>query len=259
MTVRQPHYASYPSLAGRSVFITGGGSGIGESLVRHFSEQGSRVAFVDVAVEASQALVESVAATGAPAPLFLQCDLRDVDGIKDALSIACQRNGHISVLCNNAGNDDRHRTEDVDVAYWDERMAVNLRHQFFTAQTVLAYMKETGAGSIINFGSITWMVGDADCPVYVTAKAAVYGMTRALAREFGPYGIRVNCMVPGWVMTERQQRLWLTPEGERQISERQCLPTRLQPSDIARMALFLAADDSAMCTSQQFIVDGGWV
>lgn len=259
MTIEQPRYATYPSLKGRSVFITGGGSGIGESLVRHFSHQGSRVTFVDVAVEASQALVESVAATGAASPLFIKCDLRDVDAIRAAVSVACQENGPVSVLCNNAGNDDRHRTEDVDPAYWDDRMAVNLRHQFFTAQAVLPHMKATGSGSIINFGSITWMVGDADCPVYVTAKAAVYGMTRALAREFGPFGIRINCMVPGWVMTERQQRLWLTPEGERQISERQCLQTRLQPSDIARMALFLAADDSAMCSSQQFIVDGGWV
>lgn len=259
MTIEQPRYANYPSLTGRSVFITGGGSGIGESLVRHFSDQGSRVAFVDVDVEASLALVESVAAVGAGPPLFMECDVRHVEAIRSAVSMASQENGPVSVLCNNAGNDDRHRTEDVDPAYWDDRMSVNLRHQFFAAQAVLSHMKAAGAGSIINFGSITWMVGDGDCPVYVTAKAAVYGMTRALAREFGPHGIRVNCMVPGWVMTERQQRLWLTPDGERQISERQCLPTRLQPSDIARMALFLAADDSAMCTSQQFIVDGGWV
>lgn len=259
MTIEQPRFATYPSLAGRSVFITGGGSGIGEGLVRHFSQQGAKVAFVDIAVEASHALVESVVATGAAAPLFMECDLRDIEAIRAAVARASEVNGPISVLCNNAGNDDRHRTEDVDPAYWDDRMAVNLRHQFFTAQAVLPQMKVAGVGSIINFGSITWMVGDADCPVYVTAKAAVYGMTRALAREFGPHGIRVNCMVPGWVMTERQQRLWLTPEGERQIAERQCLPTRLEPSDIARMALFLAADDSAMCSSQQFIVDGGWV
>lgn len=138
-------------------------------------------------------------------------------------------------------------------------MAVNLRHQFFAAQAVLPGMKTAGSGSIINLGSITWMVGDPDCPAYVTAKAAVHGMTRALAREFGPHNIRVNCLVPGWVMTPRQMRLWLTPEGERQIDERQCLRRRVQPSDIARMALFLAADDSAMCTSQEFIVDGGWV
>lgn len=253
------NYAAFPSLEGRSVFITGGGSGIGESLVRHFCAQGSRVAFVDIAEEAARRLTEEIAAQGGPSPLFIPCDLRNVEDLRAAVDRASRHNGPIQVLCNNAGNDDRHRTEDVTQAYWDDRMAVNLRHQFFAAQAVRPQMKAQGGGSIINFGSITWMVGDPDCPAYVTAKAAVYGMTRALARELGPERIRVNCMAPGWVMTERQVTLWLTPEGERQIAERQCLPDRLQPSDIARMALFLAADDSRMCTSQQFIVDGGWV
>jgi len=251
--------AVYASLKGRSVFITGGGSGIGESLVRHFAAQGSRVAFVDVAEDASRRVVDAVVAEGAVAPLFLPCDLRNIDDLRAAVAQAAEANGPIQVLCNNAGSDDRHQTEDVTVAYWDDRMAVNLRHQFFAAQAVRPFMKGLGGGSIINFGSITWMVGDPDCPAYVTAKAAIYGMTRALARELGPERIRVNCMVPGWVMTERQMRLWLTPAGEKQIEDRQCLPDRLQPSDIARMALFLAADDSRMCTSQQFIVDGGWV
>lgn len=252
-------YAIYPSLKGRSVFITGGGSGIGESLVRHFCAQGSRVAFVDMAAEPSRRLAAAIAAQGHPEPFFIACDLRNVEALQAAVEQARERNGPIQALCNNAGNDDRHQTADVSVAYWDDRMAVNLRHQFFAAQAVRPQMKALGGGSIINFGSITWMVGDPDCPAYVTAKAAVYGMTRALARELGPERIRVNCMVPGWVMTERQMRLWLTPAGERQIEERQCLPDRLQPSDIARMALFLAADDSRMCSSQQFIVDGGWV
>jgi NAD(P)-dependent dehydrogenase (short-subunit alcohol dehydrogenase family) len=251
--------AVYASLKGRSVFITGGGSGIGESLVRHFCAQGARVAFVDIAEEASKRLVQAIADDGDDAPLFIPCDLRNIEDLKAAIAQAVERNGPVQVLCNNAGSDDRHQTADVTTAYWDDRMAVNLRHQFFAAQAVRPYMKDLGGGSIINFGSITWMVGDPDCPAYVTAKAAVYGMTRALARELGPERIRVNCMVPGWVMTERQMRLWLTPAGERQIEERQCLPDRLQPSDIARMALFLAADDSRMCTSQQFIVDGGWV
>ncbi len=254
--IEQP--ATYPSLKGRSVFITGGGSGIGESLVRHFCAQGSRVAFVDLAEAASQALATELAATG-NAPLFIDCDLRDIDALRAAVAEAADANGPIGVLCNNAGNDDRHQTEAVTADYWDDRMAVNVRHQFFAAQAVRPYMQAQGGGSIINFGSITWMVGDADCPAYVTSKAAIWGMTRALAREFGPERIRVNCMVPGWVMTERQMRLWLDAAGERQIDERQCLPDRLQPSDIARMALFLAADDSRMCTSQQFIVDGGWV
>lgn len=259
MTADPQLFATYPSLAGRSVFITGGGSGIGESLVRHFCGQGSRVAFVDIAEEASRAVVESIKAQGASPPLFIPCDVRDVAALQAAILTACRHDGPIDVLCNNAGNDDRHQTDAVDLVYWDDRMAVNLRHQFFAAQAVVEHMKTNGGGSIINFGSITWMVGDGDCPAYVTAKAAIYGMTRALAREFGPHHVRVNCLVPGWVMTERQMRLWLTPEGERQIDERQCLPARLQPSDIARMALFLAADDSRMCTSQQFIVDGGWV
>ena len=259
MDSQSSNLAIYPSLKGKSVFVTGGGSGIGESLVRHFCAQGSRVAFVDVAEDASLKLVETIAGDGLPPPLFIPCDLRNIEALQEAVNEAAAQNGPIQVLCNNAGSDDRHQTEDVTVAYWDDRMAVNLRHQFFAAQAVRPQMREAGGGSIINFGSITWMVGDGDCPAYVTAKAAITGMTRALAREFGPERIRVNCMLPGWVMTERQMRLWLTPEGERQIEERQCLPDRLHAPDIARMALFLAADDSRMCTSQNFIVDGGWV
>lgn len=259
MTGEIENGAIYPSLKDRSVFITGGGSGIGESLVEHFCAQGSRVAFVDIAEEPSRRLAERISAQGDPAPHFITCDLRDIESLRKAIAEAAERNGPIRVLCNNAGNDDRHRTEDVSVDYWDDRMAVNVRHQFFAAQAVRPHMKAAGGGSIINFGSITWMVGDADCPAYVTSKAAITGMTRALAREFGPERIRVNCMIPGWVMTERQVRLWLNPEGERQIAERQCLPDRLHAPDIARMALFLAADDSRMCSSQQFIVDGGWV
>ncbi len=258
MTADIDHPAVYASLKGRSVFITGGGSGIGESLVRHFVAQGSKVAFVDVAEAPSRALVAELGSSGAT-PLFVPCDLRDIGALKAAVVTAVAANGPIDVLCNNAGNDDRHQTADVTVDYWDDRMAVNVRHQFFAAQTVRPYMKAQGGGSIINFGSITVMVGDADCPAYVTSKAAIWGMTRALARELGPERIRVNCMVPGWVMTERQVRLWLNEAGEKQIKDRQCLPDKVQPSDIARMALFLAADDSRMCTSQQFIVDGGWI
>ena len=251
--------AVYPSLKDRVVFITGGGSGIGASMVEHFCAQGARVTFVDLAEGASRALVETIAAAGHRPPQFIACDLRDVAALQDAVARTQAHHGPIRVLVNNAGNDDRHRTEDVTPAYWDDRMAVNLRHQFFAAQAVRPQMREAGGGSIINFGSITWMVGDGDCPAYVTAKAAITGMTRALAREFGPERIRVNCMLPGWVMTERQMRLWLTPEGERQIEERQCLPDRLHAPDVARMALFLAADDSRMCTAQRWIVDGGWM
>jgi len=203
--------------------------------------------------------VARIAAKGLPAPDFIRCDLRNIEELRAAVTAAQAKHGPIRVLCNNAGNDDRHWTKDVTVDYWDDRMAVNLRPQFFAAQAVRDQMRDAGGGSIINFGSITWMVGDPDCPAYVTAKAAITGLTRALAREFGPEKIRVNCMIPGWVMTERQMKLWLTPAGEKQIEERQCLRERVYPADIARMALFLAADDSRMCTSQHFIVDGGWV
>lgn len=251
--------ASYPSLKDRVVFVTGGGSGIGASLVEHFSAQGAVVSFVDIAEDASLALAESIAAAGHRRPDFIRCDLRDIDALRAAIAATAAKHGPIRVLLNNAGNDDRHLTENVTVEYWDDRMAVNVRHQFFAAQAVRPQMRDAGGGSIVNFGSITWMVGDGDCPAYVTSKAAITGMTRALAREFGPERIRVNCMIPGWIMTERQVRLWLTPDGERQIADRQCLRDRLYPSDVARMALFLGAEDSRMCTSQHFIVDGGWV
>ena len=251
--------AVYPSLKGRVVFITGGGSGIGESLVEHFSAQGARVTFVDLAEVPSCALVERLRKAGGTVPDYIPCDLRKIEDLRMAVAATAAKHGPIRVLVNNAGNDDRHLTQDVTPDYWDDRMAVNLRHQFFAAQAVRPQMRDAGGGSIINFGSITWMVGDGDCPAYVTAKAAITGMTRALARELGPENIRVNCMIPGWVMTERQMRLWLTSEGERQIEDRQCLKGRLYAPDIARMALFLAADDSRMCSSQNFIVDGGWV
>jgi D-xylose 1-dehydrogenase len=251
--------AVYPSLRDRVVFITGGGSGIGQSLVEHFCAQGARVTFVDIAEDASRWVADGVKDRGDPAPTYIKCDLKDVDQLRAAVDRTREKDGPIRVLINNAGNDDRHRTEDVTVPYWDERMQVNLRHQFFAAQAVRPQMRDAGGGSIINFGSITWLVGDGDCPAYATAKAAITGLTRALARELGPEKIRVNCMVPGWVMTDRQVKLWLTPEGEKQIEERQCLQDRLYPADIARMVLFLAADDSRMCSSQNFIVDGGWV
>ncbi len=251
--------AVYPSLEGRSVFITGGGSGIGESLVEHFCRQGARVCFADIAEAASRAVVDRLKDQGLAAPHFISCDLRDIEALRAAIAAAAALNGPIRVLVNNAGNDDRHSTESVTVDYWDNRMQVNLRHQFFAAQAVRPQMRDAGGGSIVNFGSITWLVGDADCPAYVTAKSAIGGLTRALAREFGPENIRVNCVLPGWVMTERQVKLWLNEAGEKQIADRQCLAEKLYPADIARMVLFLAADDSRMCTSQNYIVDGGWV
>jgi NAD(P)-dependent dehydrogenase (short-subunit alcohol dehydrogenase family) len=251
--------ARYRSLKDRVVFVTGGGSGIGESIVEHFCAQGSLVTFVDIADGPSEALAERIAARGERKPSFIHADLKDVAELQAAVERTGREVGPIKVLVNNAGNDDRHRSEDVTPTYWDDRMAVNLKHQFFAAQAVRPQMRDSGGGSIVNFGSVTWMIGDADCIAYVTAKSAINGMTRGLAREFGPERIRVNCVVPGWIMTKRQLELWVTPEGEQQIDRSQCLPGRLYPPDIARMVLFLASDDSRMCTSQNYIVDGGWV
>lgn len=254
----RPEDARYPCLKDRVVFVTGGGSGIGASVVEHFCAQGARVAFVDIQEEAARRLAEAIGGRDHPAPLFLRCDLHDIAALQGAIAKAAEALGPIRVLVNNAANDDRHRIEDVTVAYWDDRMAVNLRHQFFAAQAVRPMMKEAGGGSIVNFGSISWMNSERDCIAYVTAKSAVQGLTRGLARELGAERIRVNCVVPGWVMTERQIRLWLTPEGEAEMDRNHCLPGRLAPPDLARMVLWLAADDSAMCTAQNWIVDAGW-
>ncbi len=247
-------FAHYPSLVGKSVFITGGASGIGASMVTHFAGQGARVGFVDIDDAAAHALI---AATGGDLT-YHYCDLREIEALQSAIA-AFAGSGHIDVLVNNAGNDDRHDADAIDVAYWDERMNVNLRPQFFAAQAVRRGMAAAGGGSIVNLGSIVVQMGAADAPAYVAAKGAVYALTRALARQFGGDRIRVNCLVPGWIMTERQRRLWLDEAGKQRIRERQCLPEELVPEDVARMALFLAADDSRHCTGQSFIVDGGWV
>jgi D-xylose 1-dehydrogenase len=251
--------ARYPSLRDRVVFVTGGGNGIGASIVEHFCEQGARVAFMDIDLAASQRLVERVAAAGHGQPMFLAGDLRDIEVLRAAILRTIDDLGPIFALVNNAARDDRHSVAEVSPGYWDESMAVNLRHQFFASQAAYPSMAAAGGGSIINFSSTSWMMGLGGMPVYVTAKAAVVGLTRALAREFGPAGVRVNTVVPGWVMTERQLALWMTPAGESTREESQCLKRRLMPADIARTVLFLAADDSEMCTSQCFVVDGGWV
>jgi len=252
-------YATYPSLQNRVVFITGGGSGIGASIVEHFCQQGSRVGFVDLERDASQNLVAAIAAKGYPAPLFVECDLRDIAALRAAIASARAELGPIRVLVNNAAHDERHALEAVTPEYWDERFAVNLRHQFFAAQAVAPDMAAAGGGSIINLGSTSWLVGQGGMPAYLSAKAGVAGLTRALARDLGPMNIRVNSIVPGWIMTERQRRLWLTPEGEQELLRRQCLKRALMPEDVARVVLFFASDDSAACTSQSYVVDGGWV
>jgi NAD(P)-dependent dehydrogenase (short-subunit alcohol dehydrogenase family) len=252
------HYACYPSLADRVVLITGGATGIGATMVEEFAAQSAKVAFIDIDHVAGAALAAQVAATATHAPLFACSDLTDVDALRAAVAQVRRHWGAIGVLVNNAANDQRHALDGVSAESWDAGVAVNLRHQFFASQAVADDMRAARRGSIINLGSASWMVKQGGMPIYTTSKSAVCGLTRSLARDLGPYGIRVNTIVPGWVMTEKQLRLWVTGDAMRQMDQSQCLPGRLQPADIARMALFLAADDSAMCTAQDFIVDAGW-
>lgn len=254
--MRRP--AIYPDLAERTVFITGGGSGIGAALTDAFLGQGARVAFVDIAEAESRALVERLEREHRRAPLFIPCDIRDVEALRAAIERTAAELGEVSVLMNNAANDQRHAVETVTPAFWDDRMAINQRPMFFAAQAVWPMMKRAGGGSIVNFGSISWKLGQGGMPAYTMAKAAVHGLTRGLARDLGPDRIRVNTLVPGWVMTERQLKLWVTPETEREIDHGQCVKDRVMPEDIADMALFLASAASAKCTAQEFVVDGGW-
>ncbi len=251
--------AIYPSLDSRVVFITGGGTGIGASLTRAFSAQGAKVAFVDIAEDDSRRLVSEIERETGRQPLFIPCDIRDVPALQHAIAETQAALGDVGVLVNNAANDDRHRLEDVTLEYWNDRIAINQRPMFFAAQAVVPQMRRLGGGSIINFGSVSWRMGTANVPVYASAKAAAHGLTRSLARDLGGDGIRANTVVPGWVMTDRQKRLWVTPEGEQVIEANQFLKGRVQPEHVAAMAVFLAADDSAMCNAQEFIVDGGWV
>jgi D-xylose 1-dehydrogenase len=244
-------FATYPSLKGRTVFVSGGGSGIGASIVEHFAEQGSKVAFVDIDEAASKALAQK---TGA---LFLKCDIRDVKAYQAAIAEAASKLGTITVLVNNAARDDRHKLADVTADFFDERMAVNLRHAFFAIQAVAPGMKKAGGGSIVNFSSVSYHTMTADLSVYQAAKAAVIGMTRGLARDLGPDKIRLNSITPGWIMTQRQIDLWLTPAAEADLMKAQVLKEKVYPPDIARMALFLGADDSRLISAQNFVVDGG--
>jgi D-xylose 1-dehydrogenase len=248
----------YAGLAGKTVFITGGGSGIGAAFTRGFAQQGARVAFADIAEQPSRALVAQIQQETGAAPMFIGCDLRDVSALQAAIEKVRGELGDIAVLINNAGNDDRHALGQVTAAYWDERIAVNLRHMFFAAQAVAPQMKRLGGGAIVNLGSIIWRLKQTDAPVYSVTKASITGLTGLLAREFGPHGIRVNTISPGAVWTERQIKLWYTPEYEKAVMDGQCLKTRILPEDIANMAMFLASDAGDKCTAQEFIVDAGW-
>ncbi len=249
-------FAIYPSLKERSVLVTGGASGIGAAIVRAFAEQGSKVGFVDFDVAGGEALAAELGGSGGDVT-FEPCDLRDIDALKQAFAALAKTNGPAAVLVNNAARDDRHGWQDVTPDYYDERIATNLRHMFFAIQAVAPGMIEAGGGSIINLGSDSWWRAGGGFPVYTTSKAAVHGLTRGMARDLGPHRIRVNTLVPGWTMTERQKTLWVTPEGMAKQLEAQCLPDPIEPVYVARMALFLAADDSAMCTANNYMVEAG--
>jgi len=251
VTEAEDNRAVYPSLRGKRVLITGGGSGIGAGIVEGFARQGAEIVFFDLAEEESRALCER---TGGR---FERVDLTDIKALQSAIARLIEEGGAFDVLVNNAANDDRHSIEDVTEAYWDERLDVNLKHHFFAAQAVIPGMREKGAGAIVNLGSISWHLGITDLPVYQTAKAAIEGLTRSLARELGPDGIRVTCVVPGNVRTPRQLK-WYTPEGEQEIVDAQCLKGRLAPDDVAAMVLFLASDDARLITGHEYFVDAGW-
>lgn len=253
-----PRFAHYPSLQGRTVVITGGATGIGETLVREFAAQGAKVGFIDLAVEAGHALAAALQDAPTP-PLFVPGDLTDIPALRGAIDQIRQAFGPVGALLNNAANDRRHQVAEVTPEFWDQAQAVNLKQVFFATQAVLPDMQALGGGSVVNFGSVSWMLRQGGLAAYASAKAAMHGLSRTLARDLGPHRIRVNTLVPGWVMTEKQLRLWVDDAAREEIKRGQCIGEPLQPEHVARMALFLAADDSAMCTAQTYIVDGGWV
>jgi NAD(P)-dependent dehydrogenase (short-subunit alcohol dehydrogenase family) len=251
--------ATYPSLNDRVVLVTGGATGIGESIVRHFARQGARVSFLDVQDEPGRALSDELARNGCPPPAYIHCDLADVTALQAAVKQVLSACGTVDVLVNNAANDQRHAIDEVTPEYWDRSMAVNLRPQFFMIQSVLPAMRAAGRGSIINMSSISWIIPSTGLPLYIAAKAAIVGLTRTMAHELGPAGIRVNAVLPGAIVTEKQRRLVYTPEYKSEIMASQALKRDILPEDVARLVLFLAADDSSAITNQSYVIDGGWV
>jgi NAD(P)-dependent dehydrogenase (short-subunit alcohol dehydrogenase family) len=258
-TNESKHYATYPSLRGRVVVVTGGASGIGESIVEALAMQHAQVVFLDIQQEAADALIGRIESAGFAGPVYYPCDLTDITALRRVVQELISQFGTVDVLINNAGNDTRHSIEEVTPESWDRSIAVNLKHQFFMAQAVIPAMQKAGRGSIINMSSIGWVIPSTRVPVYVTAKAAVVGMTRTMAHELGGHNIRVNSVMPGAILTERQKRLWFTEEYKAEVLANQALKRMLMPEEVARLILFLAADDSSAITSQSYVVDGGWV
>lgn len=257
-SVSSGRFAHYPSLAGRTAFVSGGATGLGAEFVSQLAAQGAGVAFVDVDAAAGAELAAQVARRGDPEPLFEVVDVRDIPSLQQSIVQASERLGPLTVLVNNAANDTRRPVTEIDTAAWDDGLAVNLRHHFFATQAAWPIMKAAGGGSIINLGSISAHIDLVDLPVYITAKAGIEGLTRTLARELGADGIRVNCIIPGWVMTPRQLDKWVGDEERAKILAAQCLPQLLYPADVARLMLWLAADDSRLATAQTWVMDGGW-
>ncbi|MCB1488430.1 MAG: SDR family oxidoreductase [Bauldia sp.] len=250
--------AIYPSLKGRTVLVTGGGSGIGESIVTHFAAQGSKVGFIDIKEKESKALVAKLKRKKQKVH-FEHCDLADIDALRKAIKSVRKALGPITILINNAAHDERHTLKEVTSEYFDDRIRVNLKHQLFTIQAVVDDMKKAKNGAIVNMGSTSWMVAFGGLPVYTAAKAGVIGLTRGLAHELGQHNIRINSVAPGWIMTKRQKELWVTPEALEQLMKDQCLQRTLGPDDIARAVLFYASDEASAVTNQSVVFDGGWL
>lgn len=252
-------FATYPSLRNRVVLISGGASGIGEKIVEAFARQHARTVFLDIEDEAAERVVRRLQTEGFVPPIYMRCDVTDMNALRQCAERAAESFGTIDVLVNNAGNDTRHTIEEVTPEYWDKAISVNLKHQFFLTQAVIPFMKNAGRGSIVNMSSISWVIPSVGLPVYIASKAAIAGLTRTLAHELGPFNIRVNCVMPGAIETERQKRLWYTEAYLEKVLSSQALKRMILPEEVARLVLFLAADDSAAITNQCHIIDGGWV
>ncbi len=251
--------ASYPSLKNKVVIITGGASGIGANIVEHFIVQKSKVAFIDIDTKSAEKLIKRIYKKYKIKPFFIKCNLKNISELKESIKQIKERLGPVYTLINNAANDERHNIDSVTPEYWDDRMSINLKHYFFATQAVYKDMKKMGKGTIVNIGSFSWMLAQGGMPGYTTSKSAIMGLTRTLARDLGVYNIRVNCVVPGWIITDRQKKMWLTAKIEKIQIERQCIKRMLKPDDISKVVLFFASDQSSGCTAQNYVVDAGIV